>query len=133
GYGGSAQAELDRVTGHIQLQQLMRSRLPSRSVAPDMLTRRRRHGDGRKVVHLKDTPRLIVDARRLIAPAEVARPFPRIQPEVRSPGRMITVGIAQRRGEGQNPLTHLEVITDKVTICQILPSPRNGERIPVEG
>jgi len=86
GYGRGAEAELERVASHVQFQQLVRGRLAACAVATDVLARRRRYGDRGEVIDLEDPPGLLVDAERLIAPAEVAGPFPWIQPQVASPG-----------------------------------------------
>lgn len=74
------------MTSHAQFQQLVCGRLAACAVTADMLARGRRHGDRREVIDLEDPPGLLVDAERLIAPAEVALPFPWIQPQVASPG-----------------------------------------------
>ena len=40
--------------------------------------------------------------------------------------------LAQRGGERQDPLAHLEVVADEVVVAQINSSFRDRERVPVE-
>jgi len=60
------------MAGHVQLQQPVRGRLATSTVASDMLTRRRWDGDRREVIDFENPPRLFVNPDRFVAPAEVA-------------------------------------------------------------
>jgi transposase len=126
-YRCRAQPELERMAGHIQLEQSMRRRLASGAVAAYVCACRARNGDGGEVVDLEDPARLFADANGLIAPSEVASFFARIELQVRPPVRVISMSVAQRRRECQHPFAHLHVIADEVVISMVPAQVRNGE------
>src|SRR5438445_521742 len=94
-----------------------------------MLPRSGRGGDGREVVGLEHAAGLFAGTDGLIAPAEVACLFSRVQPQVSSPADMVAVGVSQRRGEGEHPFAHLEVVADEVMICPVPSQVRDSEYV----
>src|SRR6266516_1787773 len=97
-----------------------------------MLARRNRNGDCPEVIYLEYPPGLIVVSGRFISPAKVARALIWIEPQITAPWGVIAVIITKRGRERQHPFAPLQVIANEVVLCPVLPSPRDGERIPVE-